>query len=73
MLYKGWHTSVMCPACDVTPWVRESQQYSWFWEGTTYINLCSCKTLWPKDIKLEICSIHAIMIRKRVQLTITLP
>ena len=27
MLYEGYYASLMCPACDVTAWVRKEQQY----------------------------------------------
>ena len=27
MLFKGIYDSLMCPACDVTAWVREGKQY----------------------------------------------
>ena len=27
MLYKGMYASLMCPACDVTVWVRERQHH----------------------------------------------
>ena len=35
MLFKGLYDSLMCPACDVTAWVREGKQYPEYGKEST--------------------------------------
>ena len=63
----------MCPASDVTAWVKEEQQYPAAGKGPHVEIDVVPKRFGKKQIKLEIYISHTVMIRNGVYLTIFPP
>ena len=62
----------ICPACDVTAWVREGQQYPGPGRGPHTGIYAAPKRFGKKDIRIETYLTHTIMSGKQVHLTLTL-
>ena len=63
----------MCPACDVTAWVKEEQQYPAPGKGPRVEIDVAPKRFGKKEIKLEIYISHTVMIRNGIYLAISPP
>ena len=68
MLYNGQCASLMCPACDVTVWVREGQQYLGHGKGP-HTEIYVARTSFSEKLKYILATLYSF----ENQYTITLP